>query len=680
MLGQLYEDGGDARRAAYCFLTAAADSRRRVEWERARTLYLRAVRLLEIDDAVAKMDALYALGDVAARMGRTREALSHFQEMLRLAWRLDLPAKGGAAQGRIGRLHGQLGEPRAALGHLNMARQLFEVAGDRPGLASTLDDIGRVHLQGGDPEASLECHREAYQVRDQLGDDRGRALALARMGQVERETGDLVAAEGHLRQAIELRRRAGDRQGIVASLLDLGTLERDFGRIDRAVAILEEARVLARELGERLFECSIAIALGDCRLTDARPLDARPHFIEAKQIARQFGAKLLLGDACRGLAEVELARGEALDARDEARVAFEIAERIGAPPLAGAALRVVASAVGLGAPGDSDLGRGARDVRSRRRDLEQRGRRVGVGADAGSLRRVRRANGSESRRRGTAPPSEPDPREDADVGDVAAARQGPGDCHRMFSSATSVPDGGRGSRGLGALQGGQAGQAGEDRPYARLDPRRATGRLAFGLVVGTLTAYLWPDRHSLAVRIVAGWDAGALVLLSFVWFVILTADPQKTKGRAAGSDPGRTVAWILVLLASSFSLFAGAVVLRHARTIEPARSTLLIGLCLAAVITAWSLTHTSFTLRYAHLYYRDDGEGEGGLGFPGERKPDDFDFAYFAFTVGMCFQVSDVVVTSPQIRRAVLGHAVLSFAYNTVIVALVLNLLFGFLS
>ena len=85
-------------------------------------------------------------------------------------------------------------------------------------------------------------------------------------------------------------------------------------------------------------------------------------------------------------------------------------------------------------------------------------------------------------------------------------------------------------------------------------------------------------------------------------------------------------------------------------------------------------------MRYAHLFYRDAPGGEGGLAFPGPRKPDDFDFAYFAFTVGMCFQVSDVVVTSAQIRRAVLGHAVLSFAYNTVIVALVLNLLFGFLS
>jgi tetratricopeptide (TPR) repeat protein len=368
ILGRLYEQGGDARRAAYCFLTAAAEARTRVELERARVLYLRGVELLDIDDSVAKMDALYALGDVATQLGRTREALGHFQDMLRLAWRLDLPAKGGAAHGKIGRLHGLLGEPVAALGHLEVARQLFEAAGDLPGIASTLDDTGRVHLLKGAPELSLACHRAAYRVRDQLGDERGKALALSRMGQVEHELGDLLAAEGHVRQAIDLRRRTGDRPGMVASLLELGALERDLGRVDRAIAILEEAGKLARAGGERLFECSIAIALGDCWMDEGRPVDARSHFVEAKKIAREFGAKLLLCDASRGLAEVELARGETLDARDEASAAFELAERIGAPSVAGAALRVVASAVGLGAPGDAELG-GAREMFDRAIEL-----------------------------------------------------------------------------------------------------------------------------------------------------------------------------------------------------------------------------------------------------------------------------------------------------------------------
>ncbi len=89
---------------------------------------------------------------------------------------------------------------------------------------------------------------------------------------------------------------------------------------------------------------------------------------------------------------------------------------------------------------------------------------------------------------------------------------------------------------------------------------------------------------------------------------------------------------------------------------------------------SWFVTHTLYSFRYARLYYlRGDGDG---LGFPGQRKPADIDFAYFSFTIGMCFQVSDVAVSCSRIRRTALGHALLSFVYNTTIVSLAMNLAF----
>ena len=227
----------------------------------------------------------------------------------------------------------------------------------------------------------------------------------------------------------------------------------------------------------------------------------------------------------------------------------------------------------------------------------------------------------------------------------------------------------------------------DERLVRRLN--RAAGRLTVGVTVGVLTATFWPAEHSLAVRVLAGWDAGSVVVLLVVWAIVLTADPRDTKRRAAAADPGRTAVWVLVVIASSVSLLAGAVVMRHAAAIDPARRGLLIGLCMVAVMTAWTLTHSVFTLRYAHLFYRDgDGglddrgrhdakAGEGGLEFLGTKPPSDFDFAYFAFTIGMCFQVSDVGVSTPQMRRAVLAHSLLSLVYNTVILALSLNLLAG---
>jgi uncharacterized membrane protein len=184
-------------------------------------------------------------------------------------------------------------------------------------------------------------------------------------------------------------------------------------------------------------------------------------------------------------------------------------------------------------------------------------------------------------------------------------------------------------------------------------------RLLFGLVIGVVGALL-SSGHTWEFRLLLGWDAGAFALLAFIWFIVLTKDPHETRCRSASADPGRTATWVLVLIASGFSFIASAFVLKNLHKTQPPPEPWLLPLCLVSVIVAWSLTHTSYTLRYAHLYYRDDEEGEGGLVFPGERKPDDFDFAYFAHTVGMCFQVSDISISSAQIRRAVLGHAMLS--------------------
>jgi uncharacterized membrane protein len=206
---------------------------------------------------------------------------------------------------------------------------------------------------------------------------------------------------------------------------------------------------------------------------------------------------------------------------------------------------------------------------------------------------------------------------------------------------------------------------------------RARGRFLMALAAGLATAFSIPTRFGVPLRVVAGWNALALLLGAFAWWQIFRCDAGETRHRAAVDDPGRRAVWALVVLASGFSLFATAVVLRDARTRAPMARDAFAALCVLAVVSAWWLTHTIYTLRYAHLYYRDDEEGEGGLCFPGDAAPAYEDFAYFAFTIGMCFQVSDVGISSRQIRRAVLGHALLSFAYNTAILATALNLVLG---
>jgi uncharacterized membrane protein len=212
-------------------------------------------------------------------------------------------------------------------------------------------------------------------------------------------------------------------------------------------------------------------------------------------------------------------------------------------------------------------------------------------------------------------------------------------------------------------------------PY---DPRRALGRLAIAVVVATLTAQIVSFWASGVVQLLAGWDAGGLAMLIAAWALIVRADASSTQLRAGAEDPGRRTVYFLVTVTSFVTIFAATYVARHLHSVAHGEhSSLLAILCLLAVGVAWGLTHTGFTLRYAHLYYREDDEGVGGITFAGSEAPSYFDFAYFAFTIGMCFQVSDTTVTSCQIRRAVLSHAILSYAYTTVILAFTLNLVFG---
>jgi uncharacterized membrane protein len=131
-----------------------------------------------------------------------------------------------------------------------------------------------------------------------------------------------------------------------------------------------------------------------------------------------------------------------------------------------------------------------------------------------------------------------------------------------------------------------------------------------------------------------------------------------------------------IVLVSLVGLLLAISLVPDVRDLETLAGASVAFMAALGVISAWGLLHTSYALHYAYLYYRSE-ESAGGLTFPSEQSPDQLDFAYFAFTIGTSFAVSDVDVTGRSIRRAVLGHQILSFFFNTSILALVINLVTG---
>jgi uncharacterized membrane protein len=183
------------------------------------------------------------------------------------------------------------------------------------------------------------------------------------------------------------------------------------------------------------------------------------------------------------------------------------------------------------------------------------------------------------------------------------------------------------------------------------------------------------------------WLTYAMSSLLLAWITILTSHPAEVKHKAHDQDSSRTLVFFFAITAAFASLLAIIILLQGSADKSKQDIAYHIIIPFGCVISSWWLVHTIFTLRYAHFYYCDIEHSDknkkikpGGLAFPEEKEPDYLDFTYFAFVIGMTFQVSDVQITSRRIRRLAWMHGVLSFAFNTIIVALTINIISGLIS
>lgn len=179
-------------------------------------------------------------------------------------------------------------------------------------------------------------------------------------------------------------------------------------------------------------------------------------------------------------------------------------------------------------------------------------------------------------------------------------------------------------------------------------------------------------------RVLATWSAGIICYLTLILLMMTNATPERTRARAQRVEPNPKILFGLVIFTAFASLFAIGLMLASGKgKFEQ------IALSVVAVVCSWLLTHTTFALNYARFYYNDDslnpdGRGYvGGLDFPNQEIPDYLDFMYFAFTISMTSQTSDVSITSRPLRRLVLAHELVSFFFYSVIVGLVVNSIGG---
>src|SRR6201989_2931329 len=190
--------------------------------------------------------------------------------------------------------------------------------------------------------------------------------------------------------------------------------------------------------------------------------------------------------------------------------------------------------------------------------------------------------------------------------------------------------------------------------------RRVTWSMLAGAVAGVVVSLFTVP----SAAILAGWDVAVVIYLAWVWIAVWRLDPGTTARLAKREDPSAPVAELVVISAGIAMLVAVGFALVRAGQAADGMKAFLITLGLFSVVLSWTVVHTVFMLRDARAYY---SEPPGGIEFNEEEPPTYIDFADYAFTIGMTYQVADTNITSKAVRRITLEHALLAYLYGAVL-------------
>lgn len=350
-------DCAGAPQAGPMYLTAADAARASYASRDAQEYYDRGLQLLGETDAHRRIDALHNHGDVLAMLGRTDEALASFREMLALAYRLELRAKGGAAHNRLGRIYRAMGSLSEARRHLETALALFESVDDQRGLAACHDDVGMLLWTKGEYEPALDRMRTGLEIRKKIGDRRSIALSLHNIGVVWRDHGRPTQAQEALEASLQIRREIGDLLGVAQTLDALGRLAQDQRELDRAKDLFAQAYDVALEMGERNWIAVVLTNLGEVHYRLGRADEAIRILNEAGELCDELGDKLHLAEAKRGLAKAYLMQGDLKKARTNIKQAVDLFGQVRSKSHLATALRTLGEITAAGAWGAAHEGK-----------------------------------------------------------------------------------------------------------------------------------------------------------------------------------------------------------------------------------------------------------------------------------------------------------------------------------
>ena len=237
-----------------------------------------------------------------------------------------------------------------------------------------------------------------------------------------------------------------------------------------------------------------------------------------------------------------------------------------------------------------------------------------------------------------------------------------------MSNPSTSADSTRGNRGRGVL-----------------DAIRHRPRLYICAVVMVLVYFAIPGEMRVATRALIAWNVAAILFIGLVAWMAARSNEAAIRAHAAGEDEKQ---WVLLLVGTIAACAAMAAIFSELGAVKDMtgwNKGAHIALTGLTIVSAWTFIHLLYALHYAHEYYGEIDDASGalsetreGLRFPGDRDPTYGDFVYYSFVIGCASQTADVETVSKVMRRTTLAHGVVAFFFNTVILALTINIGAGF--
>jgi uncharacterized membrane protein len=216
-------------------------------------------------------------------------------------------------------------------------------------------------------------------------------------------------------------------------------------------------------------------------------------------------------------------------------------------------------------------------------------------------------------------------------------------------------------------------------------PVRHRPRIYICALVMVVVYVACPSDLRVATRALLAWNVGALLFVFLIGWMMARSTEATIQAQAAFEDENQWVLLVVGTIAACAALAAIVAELGAVKDLTGWNKGAHITLTAITIVSAWTFIHLIYTVHYAHEYYGDiyDESGKAvedrkGLRFPGDRNPTYGDFLYFAFVIGCASQTADVETISPAMRRTTLAHGIVSFFFNTVILALTINIGAGF--